>query len=87
MGYSKEQYTEALEVSSKRFVTAGNNRREITEADHRAVDLITDLVIELGAQIELVVPDGRNKSIALTALEDTLTRANKAIYVQGVQNA
>jgi hypothetical protein len=83
MTYTKEQYIEAREVSTKRFVTAGNNPRELTEGDHRAVELITDMVIELGAQIEIVVPDGRNKSISLTALEDVLTRANKAIYVQG----
>jgi hypothetical protein len=36
--------------------------------------------IELGDYIEHTVPDGRDKSLALTHLEDALMRANRAIY-------
>jgi len=72
---------EALAASRARFVTAQNNPREITLQDRDDVETITHHVIGLGAQIELLVPNGRNKSLALTALEDVLTRANKGIYV------
>lgn len=72
---------EALAASRARFVTAQNNPREITLQDRDDVDTLTHHVIGLGAQIELLVPNGRNKSLALTALEDVLTRANKGIYV------
>lgn len=72
---------EALAASRARFVTAANNPRTLTPKDHADVDTITSAVIGLGAQIELLVPKGRNQSLALTALEDVLTRANKGIYV------
>lgn len=36
--------------------------------------------VELGDYIDATVPDGRDKSIALTHLEDALMRANRAIY-------
>ena len=72
---------EALAASRARFVTAQNNPRKITDQDRDDVDTITSAVIGLGAQIERLVPKGRNQSLALTALEDVLTRANKGIYV------
>lgn len=72
---------EALAASRARFVTAQNNPRTITDQDRTDVDTLTSHVIGLGAQIELLVPNGHNKSLALTALGDVLTRANKGIYV------
>lgn len=75
------QPVEAMDKSKARFVTAQNNSRTITEQDRLDVDLLTQKVIELGAYIEALCPDGRNKSLSLTHLEDVLTRANKAIYV------
>lgn len=44
---------------------------------------LQDLIIELGTQILLVVPEGRNRSLALTALEDVQMRANKGIFAEG----
>lgn len=37
-------------------------------------------VIDLATFIEINIPDGRNKSLALTHLEDALMRGNKGIY-------
>jgi hypothetical protein len=39
-----------------------------------------DRVIDLAVYIDTTVPQGRDKSLALTALEDVLMRANRAIY-------
>lgn len=44
---------------------------------------LQDLIIELGTQILFVVPEGRNRSLALTALEDVQMRANKGIFAEG----
>lgn len=76
-----ERTNAALAASRARFVTAQNNLRQITDQDREDVDRITSAVIGLGAVIEELVPNGRNKSLALTALEDVLTRANRGIYV------
>ena len=78
---SPEQFNAALTKSRSRFVTAQNNARKPSETDQEDVSVITELVIGLGAHIEALCPEGRNKSLALTHLEDVLTRANKAIYV------
>ena len=73
----------ALEVSRARLVTALTNPRTPRQRDLDAVETLTSLAVGLGAQIELLVPEGRNKSIALTALEDVLIRANRGIYTEG----
>lgn len=46
-----------------------------------SVDLnaVTDAAIELGTQILLTCPKGREQSLALTHLEDALTRARRAL--------
>lgn len=81
---SIDGFNAALERTRNRLITAQNNRRVITDEDRDDVDAVTAAAIGLGAAIEQLVPDGRNKSLALTALEDALTRANKGIYVDRI---
>lgn len=80
-------YNEALSRARGRLVTAQNNPRVPTAVDKDDVETITEAAVGLATQIELLVPDGRNKSLALTALEDCLTRANKGIYVDRPQSS
>ena len=73
----------ALDTSRARLVTALSNPRQPKPEDVAAIETLTSLAVGLGAQIELLVPDGRNKSLAWTALEDVLIRANRGIYTEG----
>lgn len=65
---------EALAAATERFFTA---------SEHPDVVTLRGLIIGLGAQIDLLVPNGRNKAVALTALEDVQMRANRAIFAKG----
>lgn len=76
------QVQEAIRRTQQRFVTAQTNPRTPSEEDVERVRELTSLVTELGMAIEYVVPEGRDKELALTYLEDVLTRASRAIYIQ-----
>jgi len=63
----------------ERFPTAANGTPP-TQEQRTAVSRIQQSVIQLAEWIDGLVPDGRDKSIALTALEDVLMRANRGIF-------
>lgn len=65
-----------------RFITAAGGKPP-TDEQREGVRLIGEAVVNLAALIEIRVPDGRNKSIALTALEDVQMRANRGIFADG----
>ena len=79
--------TEGLELSraeaEDRFFTAAQKREPGAlnglEASER-VELLREAIVTLGTLIEEYVPGGRNKSLALTALEDVQMRANRGIF-------
>lgn len=73
---------EALRRSAQRFVTATTNQDAPTPEDLSRAQMLAEQVQELGAAIELLVPECRDKALALTHLEDVLTRANRAIYLK-----
>lgn len=73
---------EAQERVDQRFVTAQNNPDKPTEQDLLSVAKITAVVKQLALEIEVRVPGGRDKSLALTHLEDVLTRASRGIYIK-----
>lgn len=54
--------------------------RFFTASEHPDVVALRDLIVPLGAAIDAIVPAGRNKSLALTALEDVQMRANRGIF-------
>jgi hypothetical protein len=59
--------------------------RFFTASEHVAVVRLRDLIVELGAAIELLVPADsvprvRQKALALTALEDVQMRANRGLF-------
>jgi len=54
--------------------------RFFTASEHEDVVALRDVIVELGAQIEARVPAGRNKALALTALEDVQMRGNRALF-------
>ncbi|WP_157005710.1 DUF7681 family protein [Microbacterium trichothecenolyticum] len=63
----------------ERFPTAATSAPPSDETKARIVAMRSH-VVELAEYIEALVPEGRDKSLALTALEDVLMRANRAIY-------
>lgn len=74
----------ALEAD-KRFFTAANGTPPTNEQKN-AVAVLSSHISGLAAAIMELVPDGRNKSLALTALEDVQMRANRGIFApEGVK--
>ena len=65
-----------------RFFTATTGQPP-TDEQRAAVKAINDAVIALAVVIEANTPNSRNKSLALTALEDVSMRANRAIFATG----
>jgi hypothetical protein len=61
----------AHERATERFFTASNAI---------GVVALRDLIVALATEIDMVVPQGRNKSLALTALEDVQMRGNRGIF-------
>lgn len=57
--------------------------RYFTASEHEKVIELREAIVELGMRIDLLVPAGRNKSLALTALEDVQMRANRGIFAPG----
>lgn len=66
-----------------RFITARNNPRVLTDHDKEILVLLEAAIINLATNIEQFIPEGRLKSLALRNLEESLTWANKAIYIDG----
>lgn len=66
----------------ERFMTAAGGTPP-TDEQRAAVAQIGKVVIDLASHIEAHVPAGRNKSLALTALEDVQMRANRGIFATG----
>jgi hypothetical protein len=76
--------TKALESAQERFFTANSATRAPATGDQKdAVAIINAAVVNLAAHIDDLVPGSRNKSLALTALEDVSMRANRAIFATG----
>jgi hypothetical protein len=59
---------------------AAATARFFTASEHGDVVALRSVIVELGAQIEARVPAGRNKAIALTALEDVQMRGNRGLF-------
>lgn len=76
------EHEAAAELARSLLVTARNNPNPPTQADLGKVSILTELSLELGTAINFLCPDTRDRSLALTALEDVLTRASKSIYVK-----
>jgi hypothetical protein len=54
--------------------------RYFTASEHVAVVALRDRIVALAAEIDARVPDGRNKALALTALEDVQMRGNRGLF-------
>lgn len=54
-----------------------------TELKRLGHEAVRALFGELGVHLHYVLPAGRDKSLAFTALEDALMRANRALAVNG----
>jgi hypothetical protein len=68
----------ALAKAKARFFKAGDF--PVTPEQQKAVELLQAHVIGLAAAIEQHIPDGRNKALALTALEEVQMRAGRAVW-------
>ncbi len=67
------------DIAEARFFTATVGQPP-TEQQRLDVAKLRELIVELATAIEDRVPNGRNKSLALTALEDVQMRANRGIF-------
>lgn len=54
--------------------------RFFTASEHDDVVVLRKLIVDLGTEIDRRVPAGRNKALALTALEDVQMRANRGLF-------
>lgn len=68
-GTANELHAETL--AEQRFFTA---------SEHDDVVRLRNKIQALAVDIDLLVPPGRNKALALTALEDVQMRANRGIF-------
>lgn len=74
------QITDAtVKQSVEQFFSAAEGR-EPTDDERALISSLTYAVRRLGQEIIQNVPNGRNKSLALTALEEVQMRANRAIF-------
>lgn len=69
----------AEQVVADTFFTAQTGR-VATDADKALIQAIHEKVVALALLIEIDVPNGRNKSLAKKALEETQMRAVRAIF-------
>lgn len=65
-----------------RFFTASAGQPP-TDEQRATVAVLRELIVNVAVAIEQGVPDGRNKDLALTALEDVQMRANRGIFALG----
>ena len=63
----------------ERFVTSVTGKAP-TEDQVSASNFVRSYVIDTATSVNDAVPDGRYKSLALTALEEALMWANKGIF-------
>lgn len=76
-------YTEARERARSRFFTVRDKKTGHTasgQPSETVIDFIQEQVLNLATYIELHVEDGRNKAMALTALEDAQIRAIRGLF-------
>ncbi len=66
----------------ERFASAATGKAPTPE-QRFAVQDIEAAVVTLAELIDELVPGGRNRSIALTGLEDVHMRANRGIFAKG----
>jgi hypothetical protein len=74
-----EVHVGVLPVSTDKHTEAARERF-FTASEHPDVVTLRERIVALGAEIDRRVPAGRNKSLALTALEDVQMRANRGIF-------
>lgn len=67
----------------KRFGLTATTGNPPTDEQKSAVTDIRELAVNLALAINAGVPEGRNKSIAFTHLEDVIMRANRGIFQDG----
>lgn len=75
--------SQALDTANDRFQSAASADSAPSSEQLEASATVRRCVVELAAAIEELVPTGRNKSLALTHLEDVHMRANRAIFMSG----
>lgn len=82
VGKDVADYHFARLAMEERFITAVGGKPPTSE-QREAVDQFQQITVELATAIEQLAPAGRNKSLALTHLEDALMRANRAVFATG----
>lgn len=62
--------------------TAQSNAEDrfFTASEHDDVVALREKIVALAVEIDVRVPPGRNKALALTALEDVQMRGNRGLF-------
>jgi len=76
----EQTYTAADQPDGQDDAHLSAVQRFFTASEHEDVVTLRDLIVALGAEIERRVPAGRNKALALTALEDVQMRGNRGLF-------
>lgn len=72
-----------VDRAKERFISAATKLNPPTPEQVEASRALAEAVIALAVVIDSHMPNSRNKSLALTALEDVQMRANRALYAKG----
>ncbi|UWD83623.1 hypothetical protein NY057_05100 [Curtobacterium flaccumfaciens] len=75
-----EMVKHTLALAAADEYDAAARERFFTASEQPDVVALRDRIVALGAEIDRRVPGGRNKSLALTALEDVQMRGNRGIF-------
>ena len=76
----EQTYVAADQPEQQDDAHLGAVQRFFTASEHEDVVALRDRIVALGAEIERRVPAGRNKALALTALEDVQMRGNRGLF-------
>ena len=72
-----------FDVDLKQWLDGAGFHPANTELKQLGHEVTRKLVAQLGVQLHYVLPAGRDKSLAFTALEEVLMRANRALALGG----
>lgn len=79
-GFGDAPKVKTAEQQAEEMFFNSQTGRTATDTDRELMTLINEKVKTLGRTILLDVPAGRNRSLALTALEEVQMRAVRAIF-------
>lgn len=81
MSLNDASYREARQLAGEQFFTAASGKPP-TDEQKEALKVLHGNVLDLATSIYMLIPYNRDRSLALTALEDVLMRANRGVFAR-----